>query len=92
MQFNKMKNGGGKNEKEKNTELSIKKIVKEFYDRKEDGGVIENESEKAKKVLDYIEFLKKKYERQGMPMNQKNVEALGFDVEALQRGELRSSK
>ncbi|OGG73098.1 hypothetical protein A3A38_00475 [Candidatus Kaiserbacteria bacterium RIFCSPLOWO2_01_FULL_53_17] len=69
----------------------IKKIVDEFYAREKNGGVIANEAEKAAFILSYIQHLKDKHAKEGVPMTDRDIAALGFNKLALEKGKLVSS-
>ena len=69
---------------------SVAGITREFYAAGQDGGKVENESEKAAVILEYINGLMTKYEsRNNAPMPKREINAYGYDLDALKEGRLR---
>lgn len=75
-------------QEEQHPRSQVKKIVEEFYQIPK-GGEIRNESAKAAIILSYIQHLEAKYKKQGQPMEEEDIAALGFDIDALKQGKLR---
>jgi|SRR3989344_2915822 len=73
-------------------------IVREFYDSRRFDRDIPDEKEKAAVLLDYIEHLKQKYESENQKNDRpdkdvnKEIAALGFDIDALREGKIRSAR
>ncbi len=70
----------------------IKKIVDEFYTSQRANVPLEDEAEKARILLAYIEHLKAKYAKNNNPMGERDIAALGFDIEELKKGRIRAAK